>query len=72
MERNDGVTAVTFDPHDPVFSIRGGDDPRVISRLVAPLIRPGMEMSVAGATPRRSTPPRVALRNGGKATTRSV
>jgi ribonuclease HI len=35
IERTDGVTSVTFDPHDRVFSIQGGDDPRSISRLVA-------------------------------------
>src|SRR4051812_14594190 len=34
IERNNGVTSVTFDPHDPMFSMQGGDDPRLISRLV--------------------------------------
>src|SRR4051794_12461271 len=34
IERNNGVAAVTFDPHDPVFTMQGGDDPRLISRLV--------------------------------------
>jgi ribonuclease HI len=34
IERNNGVTSVTFDPHNPVFSMQGGDDPRLIARLV--------------------------------------
>jgi ribonuclease HI len=34
IERNNGVTSVTFDPHDPVFSMHGGNDPRLVSRLV--------------------------------------
>jgi ribonuclease HI len=35
IEREAGVTSVTFDPNDPVFSMQGGNDPRSISRLVA-------------------------------------
>src|SRR4051812_8528310 len=31
---NNGAPWVPFNPHDPVFSMRGGDDPRLISRLV--------------------------------------
>lgn len=34
IERQAGVTSVTFEPDDPVFSMQGGDDPRSISRLV--------------------------------------
>jgi ribonuclease HI len=34
IERKAGVTSVPFDPHDPVFSMQGGDDPRFISQLV--------------------------------------
>jgi ribonuclease HI len=35
IDREAGVTSVTFDPHDPVFSMLDGDYPRSISRLVA-------------------------------------